>query len=389
MRIALAEKSIARKKGTYLNNRSARRARAGAASPMHRRIQVSSAYPPDGFSPPGLLASALEGSPLTDGSRLTNQRDDRSHPDHNQRRLNFSAWDPPATNAPAMGSATISKSAKRALRFRPLFLGALAVFLVWEVITRSLVAYLADTYPKAAIHLRSTDSTALLNLAQDKLNGAMARNAANPAAASDRDEASPPTAHPDNGENSVANSRNSDPIDPFPDLSPDEFAEIRDEAELALLNDPINARALGILGRLSERDSDEERTKTLMQAAARRSLLESRAVYWMMRKSYQQRDYRAAMRYADALLRTRPEIAQLGVATLAKLAENPDSNGELKKLLLTNPPWRPKFFEFLPTSVSDARTPLDILLSLKDSQVPPTADDLRFYLKFPRSPRIP
>ena len=49
MRLALAEKSIARKKGTYLNHRSPRRARAGAASRMHRRIQVSSGYPRMGF----------------------------------------------------------------------------------------------------------------------------------------------------------------------------------------------------------------------------------------------------------------------------------------------------------------------------------------------------
>ena len=279
-----------------------------------------------------------------------------------------------------MGSPTISKSANGLLRFRPLFLGALAVFLVWEVTTRSLIAYLADTHPKAAIRVRSTNSAALLNLAQGKLNAAEARNVPNTSSASDRDS-NPPSADPENAQNSApANTRNSDPIDRPPDVSPEEFAQIRAEAELALFNDPLNARAFRILGQLSERDSDEERTKTLMQAAARRSLLESRPVYWMMRKSYQQGDYRAAMRYADALIRTRPEIAQLGVATLAKLAENPDSNGELKKLLLTNPVWRPKFFEFLPTFVSDARTPLDILLSLKDSQVPPTADDLRFYL---------
>src|SRR5262249_29625946 len=118
------------------------------------------------------------------------------------------------------------------------------------------------------------------------------------------------------------------------------------------------------------------------QAATRRSRLESGAVYWMMRKSYQQHDYRAAMAYADALLRTRPEIPQLGVLTLAELAENPASNSDVKELLLNNPPWRSKFFEYLPGSVSDARSPLDILLSLKNTQVPPTADDFRAYLKF-------
>ena len=208
----------------------------------------------------------------------------------------------------------------------------------------------------------------------------MARNAANPAAASDRDGASPPTAHPDNGENSVANSRNSDPNDPVPDLLPEEFAEIRNEVELALRSDPINARALSILGWLSERDLDEERTKTLMQAAARRSLQESRPVYWMMRKSYRQHDYRASMAYAETLLRTRPEIAQLGVMGLAELAENPASNGELKKLLLAIHRGGRSFSNIFRPAY---RTPVRrlILLSLKDTPVPPTSDDFRVYVK--------
>jgi hypothetical protein len=297
--------------------------------------------------------------------------------DQNRRQLDFRAWSSPAPN-PAIGCAAGSKSANRILRFRPLFLGVLAAFLVWEVITRSLVAYLADTHPKAAIRLRSTDSVALLNLAQGKLNAAQARNVDNPA--SNRDKTSPPTARP-NAENTL-DIRKIDPINPLPDVSPEEFAQIRAEAELALLSDPLNARAFRILGQLSQRDSDEERTKTLMQAAARRSLLEIGPVFWMMRKSYEQHDYRAAMDYANTLLRTYPVVPQLGVVTLAELVENPASNGEVEQLLLSNPPWRSKFFEYLPTSVSDARSPLHILLSLKDTQVPPTADDLRFYLKF-------
>ena len=45
----------------------------------------------------------------------------------------------------------------------------------------------------------------------------------------------------------------------------------------------------------------------LMQAAVQRSLLESVAVYWMMRKSFQDQNYKAALRYADILMRTRPQ----------------------------------------------------------------------------------
>ena len=67
---------------------------------------------------------------------------------------------------------------------------------------------------------------------------------------------------------------------------------------------------------------------------------------------------------------------------MGKIAENADASGELKKLLAGNPPWRPVFFDFLPANISDARTPLEILMSLKNTPTPPTAEDLQSYLNF-------
>jgi hypothetical protein len=119
-----------------------------------------------------------------------------------------------------------------------------------------------------------------------------------------------------------------------------------------------------------------------MRAAARRSLFESGAVYWMMRKSYQDRDYGAAIGYADVLLRTRPSIPQLGVVLLATLAETPEAVRNVEQRLAQNPPWRPKFFEFVSQYVSDPRSPLKLLLKLKDAGAPPSAKDLSYYLKF-------
>ena len=54
-----------------------------------------------------------------------------------------------------------------------MILAPLAAFLVWEVITRSLAAYLADASPEAAIRLWSTNPTALVNLADLRLNSAL------------------------------------------------------------------------------------------------------------------------------------------------------------------------------------------------------------------------
>ena len=65
-----------------------------------------------------------------------------------------------------------SNGASRSSRFRLIrliILAALALFLVWEVATRSLAAYFADARPETAIRLRSSEPTALLNLAEAKL----------------------------------------------------------------------------------------------------------------------------------------------------------------------------------------------------------------------------
>ena len=85
-----------------------------------------------------------------------------------------------------------------------------------------------------------------------------------------------------------------------------------------------------------------------MNAAARRSQLESVAVYWMMRKRYQELDFKAALNYADILLRTRPQALPYVVPMLGKIAENPGASGDLKLLLANDPPWRPQFFSYFP-----------------------------------------
>lgn len=142
----------------------------------------------------------------------------------------------------------------------------------------------------------------------------------------------------------------------------------------------MNARALRILGQLANADDDDQAASKLMLAAARRSLRESIAVFWLMRESFERKDYTTTIRYADILLRTRPQGVAQVVPTLARIAEDKDANGALKEFLGTNPPWRAQFFANLQKSITDARTPLDLLLSIKDTPTPPTAAELREYL---------
>ena len=119
-------------------------------------------------------------------------------------------------------------------------------------------------------------------------------------------------------------------------------------AERAIAQDPLNARAFRILGQISERTSDEMQTQKLMQAAVRRSLLESVAVYWMMRKSFQDQNYKAALRYADILMRTRPQALGPYHADYGQDGGAPRGVSRFKVAALHQPAVAPAILELLP-----------------------------------------
>jgi hypothetical protein len=225
----------------------------------------------------------------------------------------------------------------------------LAVVLLWLILTRSFVAYLATTEPEAALLLRAGDSTALVVLADQEFN------------ASDKDKV-------EKGGQSGAASK--------------PLAKLRERVETALEADPLNARAYRLLGQLAEAEGDAAKTAKLMQTAARLSLNETIAVDWMMRKRFDNKDYPAAAFYADALLRTRPQFMDYALPILGRIAENKDAKGEIERLLAAYPPWRPQFFSMLGKAITDARTPLELLLALKDTSAPPAPPELHAYLAF-------
>ena len=164
-------------------------------------------------------------------------------------------------------------------------------------------------------------------------------------------------------------------------LSEADYAQVKTWAELALRQDPLNARALRILAQVAEHNADDDRTKALMQGAAQRSPQESLAVFWMMRQNFRDRNYAEAIRYADILLRTRPQLADHVFPMLGRIAEIPAANAELKNALAKDPPWRPQFFNALPRNITDARTPLELMLSLRDAATPPTNAERQPYLQ--------
>ena len=70
-----------------------------------------------------------------------------------------------------------------------------------------------------------------------------------------------------------------------------------------------------------------------MHGAALRSNQESLAIFWMMRESYRNKNFPEAMRYADLLLTTRPQLSEHVFPMLGRMAESAAASGELTKAL--------------------------------------------------------
>src|SRR5262249_36069594 len=157
-------------------------------------------------------------------------------------------------------------------------------------------------------------------------------------------------------------------------------AQVRAWAESAVMHDPLNARALRILGSLEDKDYDVG--SKLLNAAAQLSLHETFAVYGTMLAAAKANDYKATTYYADVLLRTSPDLTKYVVPVLTKMVEDKESSGLVEAVLDKNPPWRKRFFETLPHSVEDARTPLDFFLQLRTGAMPPTSGDIAPYIWF-------
>ena len=272
---------------------------------------------------------------------------------------------------------------------------ALGVALTWQVLAHSLVAHLAEASPETALSLRSDDPTALINISDRKLNlehPSQETPAARPGGDTGnripsfaRHARKAAGSESEQGQTEGAPGQAKEPAETAERLpsnagDPGLRRQVGALAQTALAQDPMNARALRILGQIADAANEEAVASKLMQAAARRSRRESVAVFWLMRESFDHKDFATAVRHADVLLRTRPQVAPQVAPTLARIAENKDASPEIKKMLAANPPWRASFFSTLMNNITDARTPLDLLLSLKDTPTPPTTAELRGYL---------
>lgn len=256
---------------------------------------------------------------------------------------------------------------------------AAALVLAFLITVHTLADYLAASSPQTALSLNSTQPLALTLLAERALPAIV-----EPAQKPDPANAQtgrlegfarlPKLDLQDVEDASIAAGETADASGQVEETA----AQIKDRLQRALAAHPLNAQALGLLATLSIGGGDDDKALALMSAASARSSRIALANYWLLKTSYEAKNYAEALRHADRLARTAPANMTLIAPYLGRIADA--ATGDMAAMLLTNPPWRTAFFQWLKGNIEDARVPLQLLLKLKQSPVPPTQAEFGPYV---------
>jgi hypothetical protein len=238
------------------------------------------------------------------------------------------------------------------MRPRTIIFIVTGVVLTWLVVSRSLAAFLADAAPQASLWFDSGQPEALVNLADRAVNNPVATVESSGSADGATPRPEDAIERPRQGlaratkyiqdlgyafsafESLGRNQSMSRPA------APENASTVRSWIETAIANDPLNARALRILGQLAEAASDDADASKFMTAADRLSLHEAGATYWLLRNSAKASDYKSAIYYADIMLRTNPRSDAYVVPVLAQISEDKPGAASIEATLANNPPWR-------------------------------------------------
>ena len=258
---------------------------------------------------------------------------------------------------------------------RYLVFAVVAIGLSWAVVSHTFVAALARIEPELAQVIRPNDA-GVLEILTDRLIDDLRRTSASSSGAvrfgftGDR-----------SGFATSPSGGGKGPTQAF-ETGGALRLELQQWALAMLSQEPGNARALVLLGELKRDVGDGEAASALLRASAQRSIREPMPHAWLIDDAIEQRDWSTVMRHADILMRMHKRAVPYLAPLIARLAETPETAPLVKAALQQSPPWRTEVMAEVLSAVRDARTPLDLLLALKDTPTPPTLGEIKGYLAF-------
>ena len=162
----------------------------------------------------------------------------------------------------------------------------------------------------------------------------------------------------------------------------EDLVDVSNLAKQAMVASPIAAGALHMAALAEDGKGNGAKARLLMNLANRQSLRDTVAEAWLFDHDLADGQFPSALAIADAMLRTRPDLAGKLFPALAKIAAEPAGMKALVNLLVTDPPWRAQLLSALPR-LADQSVAYGVLtglgstaLGVRPSETKPYIDQL-------------
>ncbi len=249
--------------------------------------------------------------------------------------------------------------------------------LIWLVSTTSLPYALAQIAPDFALGLNPGNPEALIAKTQAARNKLLALKSAG-----SQTVRTGPAESSRSKQNTLAQLPEVKAVNEKRELAAETkllHRHLHDFAMLAIANEPLDAAAFRMLGEAAE---EPDHIRVLMQQALGRSRRETLAALWLLKDSYERRDFEGALNYANILLHTRPDLNRAVFSYLLRTANYPTGRDLLVKALAAAPLWREQFFEMAGHSPSSLNATLTLVAALRDTDKPVSQKEITSYLNF-------
>lgn len=219
------------------------------------------------------------------------------------------------------------------------------------------------------------DANALDELEMQCLTGAGSTRAAGNKVIADDNAKSRPDAH--SRADAKASAGSAAGASPEP-AACDDLGFVTDLARRALRVNPLEARALVLLGLIAEREGDPARADTLLRIAGARSWRDPVTQLWLFRHDAMRSDFMGALTHADALLRVDTDW-ELIFPALAAFTVDPHGLQALAAIL-GDSPWRAPFLAHVSGRLANDEWLLQLYRALRVGKTPPSVKELQPFL---------
>jgi len=163
--------------------------------------------------------------------------------------------------------------------------------------------------------------------------------------------------------------------------SPDgKLDDARGWAERALVANPLDARAISLLGQIAEKNGDHERADRLMRLAGDRTWHDNSTQSWLFDRHVRRGEFSQALPHIDAVLRSNLDLQNQLFPVVASFTVKPPAFSALTEFLETSPPWRTWFLSELSARLANRARLIELFNALKSSARPPTNEELQAYI---------